>query len=94
MQPFIVQLHVAVGTAGSDTTPASGVCSGRKREVLAVEWAGIPSGVLALPNSACPGSTGTCAWDRGTVGTRAGQGQMDSVQTNLLESRKKNHTCQ
>lgn len=64
MQPFIVQWHVAVGTAGCDTTPVSG----RKREVVAVEWAGITTGVLVLSNPACPGSTGPRVWDRSASG--------------------------
>lgn len=54
MQPFIVQWHVAVGTAGCDTTPVSGTCSGRKREVVAVEWAGI---TLELPWGCWPYQT-------------------------------------
>lgn len=68
MQPFIVQWHVAVGTAGCDTAPVSRACSGRKREVVAVKRGGFTMGVLALSNPARPGNTGPRAQETSASG--------------------------
>lgn len=67
MQSFIVQWHVAVGTAGCDTTPLSRTWSRRTKEVVALHCCGFMVGVLDVSQTACP--------EKGWLLPRKGRGE-------------------